>query len=104
MQLGRVYDAACELAMEAHPEVAEDVAIPVVGECDYSWLTGGRRMHVTPADVRAAHEAALGSRGSATPPAEGAVGAGSGMSCLGFKGGIGTASRTTAEGHTVAVL
>ncbi len=26
------------------------------------------------------------------------------MSCLGFKGGIGTASRRTAEGHTVAVL
>ena len=26
------------------------------------------------------------------------------MSCLGFKGGIGTASRVTAEGHTVAVL
>ena len=26
------------------------------------------------------------------------------MSCLGFKGGIGTASRATAEGHTVAVL
>ena len=35
---------------------------------------------------------------------EGAVGAGTGMSCLGFKGGIGTASRITAEGHTVAVL
>ncbi len=26
------------------------------------------------------------------------------MSCLGFKGGIGTASRVTPEGHTVAVL
>ena len=26
------------------------------------------------------------------------------MSCLGFKGGIGTASRLTASGHTVGVL
>ena len=26
------------------------------------------------------------------------------MSCLGFKGGIGTASRVTADGHTVGVL
>ena len=104
MQLGRVYDAACEIALEAHPEVAEEVVIPVVGECDDSWLNDCRRMHVTADDVRAAHEAALGSRGGGTPPAEGAVGAGTGMSCLGFKGGIGTASRTTAEGHTVAVL
>src|SRR4029079_9322900 len=34
---------------------------------------------------------------------EGAVGSGTGMSCLGFKGGIGTASRVVGE-HTVAVL
>jgi D-aminopeptidase len=104
MQVGRVYDAACEIALDAHPEVASEVVIPVVGECDDSWLNDCRRMHVTGDDVRAAHEAARDSRGSATAPAEGAVGAGTGMSCLGFKGGSGTASRTTAEGHTVAVL
>ena len=104
MQLGRVYDAACEIALASHSEVAEDVVIPVVGECDDSWLNDCRRMHVTADDVRRAHDSALGSRGSRTPPAEGAVGAGTGMSCLGFKGGIGTASRVTAEGHTVAVL
>jgi D-aminopeptidase len=38
------------------------------------------------------------------PPDEGAVGSGTGMSCLGFKGGIGTASRVTPDGHTVGVL
>ena len=37
------------------------------------------------------------------PFAEGAVGAGTGMSCLGWKGGIGSASRV-ADGHTVGVL
>ncbi len=32
------------------------------------------------------------------------MGAGTGMSCLGFKGGIGTASRVVPAGHTVGVL
>jgi D-aminopeptidase len=36
--------------------------------------------------------------------AEGAVGAGTGMTCLGYKGGIGTASRVLPDGHTVAVV
>lgn len=104
MQLGRVYDAACQIELDRDGGVADDVVIPVVGECDDSFLNDCRRMHVTADDVRAAHAAALASRGAATPPEEGAVGAGTGMSCLGFKGGIGTASRVTAEGHTVAVL
>ncbi len=104
MQLGRVYDAACELELARHPDVADDVCIPVVAECDDSFLNDCRRMWVTADDVRAAHDAALASRGSATPPGEGAVGSGTGMSCLGFKGGIGTSSRVTPDGHTVAVL
>ena len=104
MQLGRVYDAACEIELEEHAGVADDVVIPIVGECDDSHLNDCRRMQVTAEDVRAARRAALASRGSGVPPEEGAVGAGTGMSCLGFKGGIGTASRVTAEGHTVGVL
>jgi D-aminopeptidase len=104
MQLGRVYDAACEIALEADARVAEDVVIPVVGECDDSFLNDCRRMQVTAADVRLAHQQALSSRGATAAPAEGSVGAGTGMSCLGFKGGIGTASRVTPEGHTVGVL
>ncbi len=103
MQLGRVYDAACGLALEGDPGVAEEVVIPVVAECDDSWLNDCRRMQLVPDDVRAAHDAALASRGSTTVE-EGSVGAGTGMSCLGFKGGIGTSSRVTPAGHTVAVL
>ena len=61
-------------------------------------------MQVETGDVRAAHLRALSSRGGTAPPDEGSVGAGTGMSCLGFKGGIGTSSRVTPEGHTVAVL
>ena len=104
MQLGRVYDAASEIELEARPMAADDVVIPIVAECDDSYLNDCRRMQVTAADVRTAHAAALASRCSAAPPEEGAVGAGTGMSCLGFKGGIGTASRVTAGGHTVGVL
>jgi D-aminopeptidase len=103
MQLGRVYDAACQIELDRDGGVAEDVVIPVVGECDDSFLNDCRRMHVSADDVVAAHAAALASRGSAEPPGEGAVGAGTGMSCLGFKGGIGTSSRVVGD-HTVAVL
>jgi D-aminopeptidase len=103
LQLGRVYDAACELMIERHPEIAEDFVIPVVGECDDSFLNDARCMQVERADVAHAWQQALRSRGSGEPPAEGAVGAGTGMHCLGFKGGIGTASRVTPDGHTVAV-
>jgi len=104
MQVGRVYDAACELLMEEDPGIgADDVMIPVVAECDDSFLNDARRMQVTKADVKTALEAARAAIGG-TAPAEGAVGAGTGMSCLGFKGGIGTASRLVPSGHVVGVL
>ncbi len=104
MQLGRVYDAACELMAETEPEIGEDVVIPVVGECDDSFLSDVRRMQVSRADVATAWAAARASIGALLPPPEGSVGSGTGMSCLGFKGGIGTASRVLPSGHTVAVL
>jgi D-aminopeptidase len=104
MQLGRVYDVACQIALEEHADVADDVVIPVVAECDDSFLNDCRRMQVEAVDVRDAHRNALASRGSDVAPGEGSVGAGTGMSCLGYKGGIGTSSRITPEGHTVAVL
>ncbi len=105
MQLGRVFDAACELLGEQEPGIgAEDVIIPVVAECDDSFLNDARRMQVSRADVAAALAAARASAGGTAAPPEGAVGAGTGMSCLGFKGGIGTASRIVHSGHTVGVL
>jgi D-aminopeptidase len=104
MQVGRVYDAACELLMAEDPAIgADDVIIPVVAECDDSFLSESRRMQVGQADVRAALDAARAGIGGLAP-AEGAVGSGTGMSCLGFKGGIGSASRLTPSGHVVGVL
>jgi D-aminopeptidase len=104
MQLGRVYDAACELLMEEQAAIGdEDVIIPVVAECDDSFLNENRRMQVHRDDVRAALAAARASAG-AQAAHEGAVGAGTGMSCLGYKGGIGTASRVVPDGATVGVV
>jgi D-aminopeptidase len=107
MQVGRVYDAACELLGQEDPGIGtDDVIIPLVAECDDSFLSDARRMQVSAADVRAAREAArtAGMAARRQPPAEGAVGAGTGMSCLGFKGGVGTASRVLPSGHVVAAV
>jgi D-aminopeptidase len=75
----------------------------VVGETNDGWLNDIRGLHVRREDVLAAIAAAR-----AGPVAEGAVGAGTGTRALGWKGGIGTASRLTAgeggRGYTVGVL
>jgi len=106
MQVGRVYDAACELLMAEDPGIGDDVIIPIVAECDDSFLSDVRRMQVTTSDVAMALEEARAAGASSVraAPAEGAVGAGTGMSCLGFKGGIGTSSRLVPSGHAVGVL
>jgi D-aminopeptidase len=99
MQVGRVYDAACELLMEEDASIGvDDVIIPIVAECDDSFLSDARRMQVTAADVRTALDGARASAGDPAAPFEGAVGAGTGMTCLGYKGGIGTASRLVESG------
>ena len=55
MQVGRVYDAACELLMAEEPRIGtDDVIIPIVAECDDSFLSDTRRMQVSAADVATA--------------------------------------------------
>ena len=93
MAVGRVYDGAVSVAVAADPRVGvDDVVIPVVGECDDSDLSEARVVQVEAADAGVAVEGASG-----WPFDEGAVGAGTGMTCLGWKGGIGTASRVAGE-------
>jgi D-aminopeptidase len=104
MQVGRVYDAACRLLIDEQPRIGvDDVVIPLVGECDDSWLTDTRRMHVQYHDVASALAAARRSVGG-DDVGLGAVGAGTGMSSFSWKGGIGSASRVLPDGHVVAVL
>jgi len=87
--VGRVYDGAVSVAVAADSSVGtENFVIPVVGECDDSWLSEGRIVQVEAEDVARAVSVATG--GSV---AEGAVGAGTGMMTKGYKAGIGTASR-----------
>ena len=71
---------------------------PVVGETSDSRLNDAAGFHVRQEHVWGALDAA---RGGSVP--EGNVGGGTGMSCLGFKGGIGTASRVV-DTYTVGVL
>jgi len=75
------------------------VVDPVVGECDDSHLDDITRRWLTVDHVREALDAAI-----TGPVAEGVVGAGTGMSTMGHKGGIGTASRVLDGFGTVGVL
>jgi D-aminopeptidase len=75
---------------------------PLVGETNDGGLNDIRGLHVSARDVLAAIEAVSGG-----PVEEGAVGAGTGTQCYGWKGGIGTSSRVLPArygGYTVGVL
>ena len=75
---------------------------PLVGETNDGFLNDIRGLHVKESHV---HEAIRGA--AAGPVAEGAVGAGTGTSAFGWKGGIGTSSRrlpASLGGYTVGVL
>ena len=101
MAVGRVFDGAVAAAVAADPGVGvEDVVIPIVGECDDSWLSEARVVQVEADDAGRAVAVATGDE-----VVEGAVGAGTGMICLGWKGGIGTASRLVPQAEAaVGVL
>ncbi|MCA9836422.1 MAG: P1 family peptidase [Trueperaceae bacterium] len=74
----------------------------VVGETNDSFLNDIRGMHVTDKDVLEAIGSAEGGRVK-----EGSIGAGTGTTCFGFKGGIGTSSRILPHelgGYTLGVL
>lgn len=64
----------------------------VVGECNDSYLNSIRIQAVQPDHAVEAIQNA-----SSEPAAQGAVGAGKGMVCFGYKGGIGTASRIVSD-------
>jgi D-aminopeptidase len=104
LSVGAVSDAAVQWMVEEFPGIGNehDVLIPLVGECDDSWLNDVAGRHVKAENVREALETA-----SSGPVAEGSVGGGTGMICCDFKAGIGTSSRKLAPalgGYTVGVL
>ena len=104
LSVGQVSDAAVKWMVDQFPGIGgeHDVLIPLVGECDDSWLNDVAGRHVLADNVlEALHTATSG------PVAEGSVGGGTGMICCDFKAGIGTSSRKLPPalgGYTVGVL
>jgi D-aminopeptidase len=98
----RAADALVDTLL-ALPENADVRSInPVVGETNDGYLSDIRARPIHPEHVREALRVA-----STGPVEEGSVGAGTGTRALGWKGGIGTASRRLPEsvgGYTVGAL
>lgn len=104
LNVPRVANGVMSWMISQYPEIGitDDTLTPVVAECDDGRLNDIQGRHVAEADVVNALNSAVGG-----PVKEGTVGAGTGMVSYGFKGGIGTASRTLPEsegGYTVGVL
>ncbi|MCA9541037.1 MAG: P1 family peptidase [Myxococcales bacterium] len=104
LSVGSVSEATVRYMIDRYPGIGRhhDVVIPVVGECDDSFLNDIAGGHVDADHVIEALD------GAATGPVtEGCVGGGTGMVSFGFKAGIGTSSRMLAAeegGYTVGVL
>ena len=99
--VGVVRDAIIKWEV-AQKNVLQPWWLPVVAETYDGGLNDINGFHVKEEHVLAALDGATGGL-----PKEGAVGGGTGMVCLGFKGGIGTASRRLPPqqgGYTVGVL
>ena len=93
--VGTCANALIRRAIAAEPETGRQAATvnPVVLECNDGFLNDIQAMAVTEADVDAAIAAA------SEDFAVGAIGAGTGMSGFGLKGGIGSASRRVRLDH-----
>lgn len=104
LSVGACAESVVRHMIEKHPGIGikHDVIIPLVGECDDSWLNDIAGNHVRYEHVIQAIESASG---GAVP--EGNVGGGTGMVTTDFKAGIGTSSRKLPQvegGYTIGVL
>ena len=90
--VGSCANALIRRAIQANPQIGRATATvnPVVLECNDGFLNDIQALAIAEAHAHTAIDAA------AEDFASGAVGAGTGMSCFGLKGGIGTASRRIA--------
>src|SRR5699024_7175239 len=100
----QVAQGTLEYLLDQNPDIGNTTgtANVVVGECNDSYLNAIRKFPVTSLHAQQAITSA-----STKQVTEGAVGAGSGMICCEFKGGIGTSSRvvnTEAETYTLGCL
>jgi D-aminopeptidase len=104
LSIGPVIEGTVAYMLEQNKEIGDAAGTlnVVVGECNDGYLNSMRLQSVRPEHaIEAIQNAKNG------PVEQGAVGAGKGMVCFGYKGGIGTASRivTSAnEKYTVGCL
>ncbi len=102
LNVPRVADALIDYVLEQPGNESVESLNPVVAETNDRWLNDARARPVGREEV---FSALRGARDSL--PAEGTTGGGTGMIALGYKGGIGTASRRLSGsmgGHTLGVL
>jgi D-aminopeptidase len=94
LSVGPVLEGGLRHVLAANPEAAvdRDTVNVIVAECFDGWLSDARGLAVRPEHALEAIAAA-----NADEAGEGAVGAGTGTSCFGYKAGIGGASRRTGD-------
>ncbi|MGP4108142.1 DmpA family aminopeptidase [Virgibacillus sp. L01] len=100
LSVGSVWQGTLQYMLNENKEIGDSTSSLniVVGECNDSYLNSIRLQ-----SVKAEHAIQAIESANSKPVEEGAVGAGKGMVCFGYKGGIGTASRL-AEAYTVGCL
>lgn len=89
LSVGTCSTALIRRAIAENPDIGRETATvnPVVMECNDGFLNDIQALKISEADARAALDTARADF------SVGAVGAGRGMSCFGFKGGVGSSSR-----------
>jgi D-aminopeptidase len=100
LSVGPVWEGGLRHVLGANPEAAvdRDTVNVLVGECFDGWLSDARALALRPEHALEAIADA-----SADEVREGAVGAGTGTTCFGFKAGIGGSSRRVGD-HVVGGL
>ena len=103
LNVGTAYEALTEYMLEKNSDIGRETGTVncVITECNDGRVNDIRGMHVRKEHVRQALD------GAADSFEEGCVGAGTGMVCLGLKGGIGSASRiisTDGNDYTIGAL
>lgn len=101
LSVGAAFEGLVRHALAGNPGIGGPAGTvnPVVAECSDARLNDIRALVVRPEHVIDAIRAAEGG-----PVTEGSVGAGTGMICYGWKGGIGTASRGIGLGQRSYVI
>jgi D-aminopeptidase len=101
LAVGAVWEGGLRHLLDLNPWAARDgdTMNLVVAECFDGWLSDARSLPVRPEHAVEAIGAA-----SERPPEEGAVGAGTGTTCFGFKSGVGSSSRVVEGEYALGCL